>query len=714
MNRLINFGCSFRYVLIAIAIICWWLFNSSYAQAASPSNSGLTGLWEYPTAEILGDGIGWFGYNETYPYNQVYITLGYLPNLEINLRATNFLNSPLISPGFGHNKDKGFDVKYRIKEQEGIYPSIAAGIQDISGTELLRAYFIVGTYRFDNIAMSLGWGSDRLGGVYAGIEWQPDDWLTLKAERSSMDYTYDYAGHSDYEKIEKDEDYNYGAIISTPWNLDFNVSYQRGEEVCIGVRYNFDLTKPIFDGHKDRLKGLPIHDLPSWDEIDAKSMATEIANKLATELPIKDIQVFVDERKLLITYENVGYSSEAEAMGRVLYLVSHIVPWDLESISLVPKVRGTAISRVDIPGEHCALLRLNELRKEYVADSQAYFLNPKEQPGISGDEKWAFSVTPTEDIKDESKFKVMPVYELRALRGREDYYMDRTSLDFIYEWNPDYEKDRSKKGTAAVVDIRMPLYNDIELDYQPYENDDTRIWQAVYSIMRRVDTNTFELGEVGWLDQMWFGVNYSRRTYFQNGRWWTGFKAGIVHERDPYSFASLSDYRVPLYGSVDPYREYGSNEGWWTVGLLQAGYRYPELDFEVSVDAGVYADGDPGGTVTFMRRWDDLGIGLWATRTSHVPEGEDFTNSGVYLEIPFDTWRGTRSKHIWRQKARIQGWFDAYSGREADWWQGPDQLWGQLNPDRLLNNLYKELEQGQNMAKEMKYSMQEGGNTYVP
>lgn len=146
------------------------------------------------------------------------------------MRATNFLNSPLISPGFGHNKDKGFGVKYRIKEQEGIYPSIAAGIQDISGTELLRAYFIVGTYRFDNIAMSLGWGSDRLGGVYAGIEWQLYDWLTLKAERSSMDYTYDYAGHPDYEKIEKDEDYNFGAIISAPWNLDFNVSYQRGRK----------------------------------------------------------------------------------------------------------------------------------------------------------------------------------------------------------------------------------------------------------------------------------------------------------------------------------------------------------------------------------------------------------------------------------------------------------------------------------------------------
>ncbi|HHV52029.1 MAG TPA: YjbH domain-containing protein [Synergistaceae bacterium] len=651
-------------------------------------------MWEYPTAEILDDGVGWFGYNETYPYNQLYIALGYLPNVELNLRATNFLNGPWISSDFGHYKDKGFDAKYRIKEQDGIWPSIAVGVTDLSGTELLRAYFGVGTYRFDNVAVSLGWGSDRLGGIFGGVEWQPYSWLTLKAEYNSIDYN-EYPFH-EYEEISKDSDYNYGAIISTPWNLDLNVSYQRGDELCIGVRYNFDLKKPIFGGHKERLKGLPINELPSWDQTDPNLMITGIANTLSKELPVKDVQVLAGEKRLLITYENIGYSSEAEAMGRVLYLVSSMIPWDIESVSLVPKVRGVAASRVDIPGDHCALLRLGELRREYLVESRAYWTNPDNESGILKEEKWAFSAVPTKEPNDEHTFKVMPVYELQALRGLNDYYMDRTSLDFIYEWHP-----KEKRGTAGVVDVRVPLYNDIELTYQPYVNDETRIWQAIYSQMHKIDANSFELSEVGWLDQMWFGINYSRRTYFQNGRWWTGFKAGIIHERDPYSFGSLSDYRVALHSGISPYIEYGDNEGWWAVGLLQGGYRFPELDFEVSIDAGVYADGDSGGTVMFMRHWDDIGIGFWGTRTSDVSKGEDFTNSGIYLEIPLDTWRGKRSKHIWTQKARIQGWFDPYAGREADWWQSPDLLWGQLNPDRLLYNLYEELEQGQRLVKEL-------------
>ena len=66
-----------------------------------------------------------------------------------------------------------------------------------------------------------------------------------------------------------------------------------------------------------------------------------------------------------------------------------------------------------------------------------------------------------------------------------------------------------------------------------------------------------------------------------------------------------------------------------------------------------------------------------------------------------EKWGLTRNKHIWTQKARIQGWFDPYAGREADWWQSPDLLWGQLNPDRLLYNLYEELEQGQRLVKEL-------------
>jgi hypothetical protein len=53
------FFCSVVLLLIIVVIPSF---------AASPSKIGLTGLWEYPTADMPGDGMGWISYNDFYPY----------------------------------------------------------------------------------------------------------------------------------------------------------------------------------------------------------------------------------------------------------------------------------------------------------------------------------------------------------------------------------------------------------------------------------------------------------------------------------------------------------------------------------------------------------------------------------------------------------------------------------------------------------------------
>ena len=57
-------------------------------------------------------------------------------------------------------KDKGFNFKLRIKE-EGIFSSIAIGINDIAGTGLYSSEYIVASYGIENIDFhfGLGWGN---------------------------------------------------------------------------------------------------------------------------------------------------------------------------------------------------------------------------------------------------------------------------------------------------------------------------------------------------------------------------------------------------------------------------------------------------------------------------------------------------------------------------------------------------------------------------
>lgn len=99
-----------------------------------------------------------------------------------------------------------------------------------------------------------------------------------------------------------------------------------------------------------------------------------------------------------------------------------------------------------------------------------------------------------------------------------------------------------------------------------------------------------------------------------------------------------------------------------------------------------------------MRHWDDIGIGLWMNRTD-ITYGRDYSFAGLYLEFPFDMWYGKQSDHIWTQSLVLSGHWPQFTARRPGYWKNPELLWEQLNPDRLLYNLYEELEQGQGLVK---------------
>ena len=65
-------------------------------------------------------------------------------------------------PGYEYQdyKDKGFNVKVRLKEQ-GNFPAVAIGVMDIAGTGLYSSEYIITSYGINNIDMhfGLGWGT---------------------------------------------------------------------------------------------------------------------------------------------------------------------------------------------------------------------------------------------------------------------------------------------------------------------------------------------------------------------------------------------------------------------------------------------------------------------------------------------------------------------------------------------------------------------------
>jgi hypothetical protein len=151
---------------------------------AAQSINGTTGLVTIPTAELLDDGVVVFGANYVdKEYNvrsrddnqhRYFITLGYLPFLEVSLRLTrNYMmrldNHPMQWPG-----DRGASVRLRVLREKGIRPSLVLGAHDFLSafggtrdeTVWFNALYIAGTRKIKpdrfpvTFGMHMGYGTD--------------------------------------------------------------------------------------------------------------------------------------------------------------------------------------------------------------------------------------------------------------------------------------------------------------------------------------------------------------------------------------------------------------------------------------------------------------------------------------------------------------------------------------------------------------------------
>ena len=653
---------------------------------ATPSNAGFAGLWEYPTAELAGDGLGWVGWSQYEPYSTPYLALGYLPRLELNLRLTNFLNGPVVSPGYGHYKDKGMDVKFLLFPEDGNFPAVAVGAMDLAGTRLLKANYLVLTRHRWPFTLSAGWGTDRLDGFFAGFSWVLTPYILFKAEYGSLDYSRDNATGNVTVDPPK-EKWNAGLVVETPWGGDLSVSWQRGDEWCFGISQRFDLYRPFFGGRKPRFPRAESALAETWTGADLGSLADGLKQSLTEKLGLRGTRVLVSPYLVLVAFE-APENGTADLLARTAALVADLLPRGTGSLSLVPLLRGVPAVRLDVPGSALEDLRQGRVDPSLPESVRASWCEKGSLLGEREGEEWDTDPAPANPWK-RLAFSLTPAWEPRVDRTLQDVFMSRTSLDAAARWN-------GSGGWAALADVRIPLANDIEIWWEPEANDETRIWKAVASQLVNLGEGTFLLGEAGWLDETWFGGNAWVRKFFGNGRWFAGGRLSFVHERDPYGFASLADapiLRVQNPGLVVGNREY-EGDGWWWGGWAQLGIHEPRYDLDLVAEAGQFLDEDRGVRLSVDRRFDDTRVGFWIARTDVLTQGKDYSNAGVSLEIPVGAWWGTIDDLSWRQEFGLLSTWQYYSARQPGTWMPPDRLLGPVNPDRLTAAFVRALVEG--------------------
>ena len=197
-----------KWISVCVALIL--LFGFSSQNVIAQSLTGTTGLVTIPTAEMPEDGEISFGFSiinkehSAYSYahggqhHEVanFITLGYLPFLEITPRLTRLLHFPQ-PQAIG---DRMVSIRLRVLKESAIFPSVVCGVHDPFGASInFSASYLVASKSFSasncRMGIHLGYGGDWLKareakghqflGLFGGVSLSPSPFITLMLEHDA-------------------------------------------------------------------------------------------------------------------------------------------------------------------------------------------------------------------------------------------------------------------------------------------------------------------------------------------------------------------------------------------------------------------------------------------------------------------------------------------------------------------------------------------------
>jgi membrane-associated phospholipid phosphatase len=165
--------------LFLIALPAW----AQSPLVTGPSITGQGGLISMPDARFAPEGTWRVGVSQLKPYSAFWSSISMFPWLEGSFRYTRIANAPpgfstaenqSIGVGYGSFKDKAFDAKALLLPERSWLPAIAFGVQDVGGgTGIWRAPYGVMSKQLGPLDLTLGYGGQRIDGVFGGARWTP-------------------------------------------------------------------------------------------------------------------------------------------------------------------------------------------------------------------------------------------------------------------------------------------------------------------------------------------------------------------------------------------------------------------------------------------------------------------------------------------------------------------------------------------------------------
>ena len=675
---------------------------------AQVNDFGVGGILDIPTSRMSEEGT----LTTTYSRKDVadIYAIGYqpLPRLEASFRYTIF-NARKKSPvpgtscefgsgdalGCDDNRDRSFELKYRLVDESFYLPEVSVGIRDLLGTGQWAGEYVAASKRFGNLDASLGIGWGRFGeraiaenplssiddrfavrpsdfglggtiasdalfrgkdvGLFGGVRYTlPEQRLAFVAAYNSDSYARERALNS----IPDADPVSVGIEWQATPGVTLALSRQQGNQW--GLRLSADLDTAIETPRKrpegfgsDATQLAPVRNEPGWDWWLRLAADAEDSGLLIRESAQRD-------GSLHVRYANQSYQMEADAIRRTLELIDLYSPSDVKKIELTGESLGLATHTLTYvrpdprlaPVLRTALPVIEAEPREVLApDRSRNFVYPNGEINLGLNAR-AYLFDPD-----------FPLLYQIALKARGDADLG-SGWGVSGTWSQSLKSqfDRiEREGESLLPPVRTQLRNYL----QQGENG----IDELYVVKRdKLSSTVFYQVYAGILEEMYSGVG-AEVLWRPDGALAFGVSLNGVVQREFDKLFGVRDLKT-VTGHASVY---------WAT---------PVHNFDVIVHAGRYLAGDIGATIEVQKRFaNGWSVGAFATLTD-VPFsvfGEGSFDKGLIFNIPFDLYSPRNTRGSYRTILRS---INRDGGRMLDNW--PGSLWEGLrrtHADRLRQSV---------------------------
>ena len=623
----------FKIYLIIVFLFQTELKGDSF-KYNSYNNHGVIGLINMPTARFYDEQSHGLTIYDGTPDQKITISSSPYDWLEASLFYTNIQGLPY--PGYEYQdyKDKGFNVKVRLKEQ-GNFPAVAIGIMDIAGTGLYSSEYIITSYGINNIDMhfGLGWGTlngskdtikNPLGYISdnfknrptetegQGGQFQPSRYFS--GQTASPFYGVSYAlNDRTLFKIEKDTTLTTDTLDykKAKSNYSVGIDYALNENFVVGFSVERGSTASLKFTYKNNPK-------TSYQKYKYQNQEQNINNENQYQNLITNLE-----------RNGIGVNKVIETANSIGLELTQFTHSNLQVVEEIIKQAGK-----DSGIEKDIKKNLKIVNLDAIAEFDDSF---EENSNL------------IYEREKKSQFNTKTGLKFRPfIASREEFFKGALLLENDSEYiildNLMLNVNLKYSLADNFDDLRYPPLNtfpaQVRSDIKQYlKNMDEGILigraQIDYFISPHKDHHLMFTG--GILEDMFSGFGFEYLYFKNDTNYSVGFELFNAKKRDyDWGFGTLDYQNV--------------------TGHLNLHYRnYGLIPFDMKLSYGEYLAGDVGTTIELSRSYDNgMVFGVFASNTDVSEEqfGEGSFDKGIFFNIPI---YGNLINYTWRPLTKDPG-----------------------------------------------------------